>query len=209
MHKSIIIRRLDEMFRQSLCEPGPSREGIHVTDLVGCIRQTYYNKTLKWPPNIQSLLRMRIGTEVHHIKSFPSEKYDDDGVFHEKTMEWEGITGTMDEFYRGIIVDKKTTRSLPMTPKDSHVQQVMYYKVLAEEGLGLPVTDGAICYIDVNNAVFRHLHVPLPTNTDRIQAEMITRRDTLLSALELGRPPEREPQWCDTCPYGAICYRGG
>lgn len=201
------MRKLDELFRQSLCEPGPPRTGIHVSSLLGCIRRSYYNKVLGFNPTIESIIRMRIGTECHNIKLFPSETYKDDDVVHEKSMEWEGIKGTMDEFYKGVIVDKKTTRAVPSRAKDGHVQQVQYYQVLAEEA-GFNVKEGAICYIDVNNCFFRHLSVPLSSNTDKVKAEMITRRDILLKSLEMEAPPRREPQWCNTCEFGKICYGG-
>jgi CRISPR/Cas system-associated exonuclease Cas4 (RecB family) len=148
---------------------------------------------------------MRVGTEMHNVKSFPADLYNEQDVFHEKTLRWEGIVGTMDEYYRGIILDKKTCRALPGKPKDGHVLQLQCYQVLAEMN-GMPVTSLVVQYIDVNNCFFRNFVLTPLKSTDALAAQMIQRKEVLLEAMNREDPPVREPQWCEYCSYGQICY---
>lgn len=85
-------------------------DGIHVTDLTGCLRQAYYSKTapaLEFP---QDMLTRFLGTAVHkHIESFPMPETFD----NELPLSALGLVGTADCVYKnGRIIDFKTTRWL-------------------------------------------------------------------------------------------------
>lgn len=125
------------------------REGIHVTDLTGCIRQAYYNKVqapLEYP---HEMLNRFLGTAVHkYIEGFPTQgAYDS-----ELPLEAMGLVGTADVVYKdGRILDFKTTRWVKMDrlPYGSHVQQLNVYAALLR-AQGREVTSAAIQYIDLS-----------------------------------------------------------
>jgi hypothetical protein len=106
------------------------REGIHVTDLTGCLRQAYYNKVeapLEYP---HEMLNRFLGTGIHkHIESFA----DPDLYDSEMPLSAFGLVGTADVVYKdGRIIDYKTTRWLTLSrlPYGSHVQQLNIYAAL-------------------------------------------------------------------------------
>jgi hypothetical protein len=81
------------------------RTGIHVTDLTGCLRQSYYSKTeapLEFP---HQMLARFYGTAVHaHIESFPMPEFFDS----ELSVDALGLVGTADIVYKnGRLVDFK------------------------------------------------------------------------------------------------------
>jgi CRISPR/Cas system-associated exonuclease Cas4 (RecB family) len=125
------------------------RSGIHVTDLTGCLRQSYYSKTeapLEFP---HQMLTRFYGTAVHaHIESFPMPEFFDS----ELSVDALGLVGTADIVYKnGRLVDFKTTRWLMKNklPYGSHVRQLNVYAALLR-AQGREVTSAAIQYIDLS-----------------------------------------------------------
>jgi CRISPR/Cas system-associated exonuclease Cas4 (RecB family) len=125
------------------------RFGIHVTDLTGCLRRSYYDKTigaLEYPH--QNIARF-LGTSVHKALELKDEH-----LTSEMHLEGFNVVGTADVVYKnGRIVDYKTTRWLvpAKLPYGSHVTQINIYAAMLR-AQGHPVTSAAIQYIDLSGA---------------------------------------------------------
>ena len=126
----------------------PEREGIHVTDLTGCLRKAYYDKTTPLPVPVHSLLVMYAGTAVH--AGF--EKNGDGRSQSELAVEYGGVVGRVDRLYNdGILLEIKTTRWMVPSrlPYGSHELQVQIYAHMLEK-MGRPVRRAFIQYVDVS-----------------------------------------------------------
>lgn len=125
------------------------RFGVHVTDLTGCLRKSYYDKTrppLEYPH--QSIARF-LGTAVHKALEL-----NDEHLVSELPVAGMNVVGTADVVYTsGRIVDYKTTRWLvpAKLPYGSHVTQVNIYAAMLRSQ-GRTVTSAAIQYIDLTGA---------------------------------------------------------
>ena len=125
------------------------RFGIHVTDLTGCLRRSYYDKTvdaMEYPH--QNIARF-LGTSVHKALEL-----DDPNLVSEMHLEGFNVVGTADVVYtNGRIVDYKTTRYMnpAKLPYGSHVTQINIYAAMLRTQ-GHPVTSAAIQYIDLSGA---------------------------------------------------------
>lgn len=65
------------------------------------------------------------------------------------------------------------------------------------------------CEIVFPNAHLGAVLVDIPIWPDQEVEEFIrSRKDTLLGALELGLPPDKEPELCSYCPNVEVCQPG-
>jgi CRISPR/Cas system-associated exonuclease Cas4 (RecB family) len=213
------------------------REGIHVTDLTGCLRQAYYNKTqapLEYP---HQMMARFLGTAVHkYIESYPHGSFDS-----ELPLEGLGLVGTADIVYKdGRIVDFKTTRWLTLNklPYGSHVQQLNIYAALLRTQ-GREVTSAAIQYVDMSGPskcptckgpcapgedgvmicgrcgrTLANAHpgaalVEVQLDEPAMVTEWIqTRLKILEIALESNEVPDPEISYlCDYCPFAQECTK--
>ncbi len=211
------------------------REGVHVTDLTGCLRRAYYEKTRPPLEYLHTQMSRFLGTAIHSVL----EKINDPEIETEKGLDGYGITGTADVVYKnGRIVDYKTTRWMTPSrlPYGSHVGQLnIYASILRSQGV--KVTSAAIQYIDVsgptkcrsckvvcvpdeqgyakcpkcgNYPLNGHLgvllyEVPLD-NDDQVAEEISIRRKALELSVEANEMPEAEPSYlCDYCPFQKEC----
>lgn len=214
------------------------RTGIHVTDLTGCLRRSFYDKTVTMAEFVHSKLYRVTGTALHARL----EGDDRDTVQTEVPLSALGIVGTADVVYSdGRIVDYKSTRWMipSRLPYGSHNIQVNIYAEMLRQ-MGREVASLAIQYIDMSGPykcksckiVYEpdnHGHLFCPTcgasnpeahtgvclveipimDSEEIKALIVERRDILNSALESGQPPERETGWlCNYCNHTAICSQG-
>jgi CRISPR/Cas system-associated exonuclease Cas4 (RecB family) len=209
------------------------RTGVHVTDLTGCLRMSYYRHTTRAAEYPHEILIRKLGTAVH------AQLENDDPNFHsEKPLEAFGIVGTADVYYKnGRILDYKTTRWLKISnlPYGSHEKQVNIYAAMLRE-MSMDVTSAAIQYIDMsgptkckscnqayapiggqlqcpkcgNSRADAHLgavtfEVPLHPQEEVVR-QITERRDALLTALETLKAPTAEPSYlCSYCPYTSLC----
>jgi CRISPR/Cas system-associated exonuclease Cas4 (RecB family) len=158
------------------------REGIHVTDLTGCLRQAYYTKVFAPVEFPHKMMNRFLGTAVHkHIESYPSNRYDS-----ELPLEGLGLVGTADVVYKdGRIIDFKTTRwiSLERLPYGSHVQQLNVYAALLR-AQGREVNSAAIQYIDMSG----------PSKCPTCKGPCAPGEDGLMTCTRCGRPlPKAHP----------------
>lgn len=78
------------------------RTGIHVTDITGCLRKAWYEKTHTQPEYLHMRSYLLIGNAMHgHLEA------NGDRAEVEKKIEALGLEGTMDLYRDGTIIDFK------------------------------------------------------------------------------------------------------
>ena len=209
------------------------RREIHVTDLTGCLRKAFLDKTAPAAERPHEMITRWMGSAVH--------------AYAEGTDEWLeselpigacGITGKADIVYKdGRVVDFKTTRWLypDKLPYGSHALQVNIYAWLLRQ-LGRQVRQLQIQYVDMSGPtkcrkcrvpvrmfggelkcpsclqVARGAHlgavlVDVPLLDDPEIEQLVTsRRDLLEAALASAAAPHREPGFlCSYCSHYEAC----
>lgn len=71
------------------------RDGIHVTDLVGCLKRTWYEETEPLPERPSDVMYRILGTATHALL----EDEEDENLITELPLEYEGIVGRVDAYY--------------------------------------------------------------------------------------------------------------
>ena len=211
------------------------RYGVHVTDLVGCLRRTVYDKTYDEAEPIQSCLYRWYGTAMHQYL-----EQDLAGIEFEKEVKALGLEGSIDVFYleEGRIIDYKTTRWINMgrLPYGSHVTQVNIYAAMLRE-MGHTVNSAAIQMLDLTgpskcrkckvpfapdangilvcpicHVSYMNSHtgaalveVPLQPHEDVVRF-IEKRRPVIVEALQTGISPEPNTSYlCDYCKHQPRC----
>lgn len=138
------------------------RSGIHVTDLLGCLRRSCFSKTDPSPEYVSDKIIRTLGTLTHAILE------DDNEVFSsEIPVSFNEIVGSVDLYYGcGDLVDFKTTRWLDKAklPYGEHEMQVNLYAWLLEQ-TGKKVERLFIQYLDMSGPTkCRKCKIPLRMN---------------------------------------------
>jgi CRISPR/Cas system-associated exonuclease Cas4 (RecB family) len=206
---------------------------IHVTDLTGCLRRAYYDKSLPISEYPHETLARFLGTAAHAAVEGTDEK-----MTSELPLSYDGLVGTADAYYaNGRVVDFKTTRWMYVEklPYGSHALQVNIYAYLLRKQ-GKPVNRLQIQYIDMsgpskcrkcgvhvrmfhgelkcpkcfNYVKGAHLGaalVDVDIMRERDIETLIQERKTLLeTAVMFSTPPAKEPGFlCDYCIHRDTC----
>ena len=155
----------------------------------------------------EGLIRTWIGRKLHESSVL--------GGRNEVEVQWGGIFGRVDEYSpeSGVVLEKKTTRYIPAEPRENHVRQVEYYKVLLERN-GMAVSSAYILYIDVNDAYVRVFPVEMRP-AEEVEAEMLERKEKILECVAMNILPPRDvgfweeksrKTYCSYCRYFALCF---
>ena len=155
----------------------------------------------------EGLIRTWIGRKLHETSILGKE--------NEIELQWEGVFGRVDEYdpETGILLEKKTTRSPPSEPREHHVTQVEYYKVLLENN-GKPVSSAYIIYIDVGSAQVKVFPVELRP-FEEVREEMLRKKEKVLECVKMKILPPREVgfwdmkskrTYCSYCSYFSACF---
>ena len=211
------------------------RSGIHVTDLVHCLRRAYYERTVEQPERVSEVLYRVLGTAMHSI----IEDEEDPNVITELPLEYQGVVGTVDAYYpeHKRLVDHKTTRWLKKAnlPYGDHEKQVNIYRWLLENN-GFEVDRMFLHYIDMSgpskcrscklplieeagimvcpvcgkpNRNGHHGTAMLPVPIElmsEIEEFVLTRKEALEKSLEEGIPPQSDAGYlCNYCQFRGIC----
>ena len=136
------------------------RSGIHVTDLLGCLRRSYFSKASPSPEYVSDMITRTLGTLTHAILEDENPLYKS-----EIPVEYNGIVGRVDLYYpvTGDLVDFKTTRWLDKSklPYAEHDTQVNIYAWMLEQ-TGHQVNRLFIQYIDMSGpSKCRSCKIPL------------------------------------------------
>lgn len=179
----------------------PPLEKINVTDLTfPCLRHAFFAKKLytEQRARFPEIVAMWIGTKLHETKVFEKNEIE---------VEFQGVYGRVDGYEDGVILELKTTRSIPSKPYKHHVKQVSYYRILLEKN-GYPVKFAVILYINVNSLETKSFIVLFDESLEDVEKELIKRKKLLEEALRENKvpPPEPEEPWaCDYCSFAYMC----
>jgi CRISPR/Cas system-associated exonuclease Cas4 (RecB family) len=209
---------------------------IHVTDLTGCLRKSWYDKVDPSPEYVHEGLARFIGTAVHGALE------DSDSLMDcELPLSYAGLVGKADVVYKdGRVVDFKTTRWLytSKVPYGSHTIQVNIYAYLLKK-MGRDVNQLQIQYIDMSgptkcrkckvpvriidgeyrcpkcNEMKPNAHlgtylvdVPISEEAD-IEHFIEVRKGDLTAAIAMGLPPAKEAGYlCAYCSHVDKCQPG-
>ena len=211
------------------------RGGIHVTDLVHCLRRTYYERTQNMPERPADAMYRVIGTATHGLL----EHEEDQELITEMPLEYEGVVGTVDAYYptSDTLVDFKTSRWLipAKLPYGDHELQVNVYRWLLEAN-SYPVNRMFLQYIDLSGpSKCRSCKLPLIEESgvfvcpkcgkangnghhgtalvdvpmmllDEVEAFVLERKQLLEEALEHGELAPADPGFlCNYCQFRNIC----
>ncbi len=155
-----------------------------------------------------SLIRVWVGKMCHQTRVLGA------GAEKELELQWEGIYGRVDEYdpATGTLLDIKTTRSVPQSPREHHVRQVEYYAVLLAKS-GRPVGEAFILYADVDSAYVKVYPVPLRP-LEEVEREMLEKKNRILECARAGVLPPREVSFweeggrrtvCEYCGVTSLC----
>jgi len=199
---------------------------IHVTDITGCLRKAYYDKTNPKPRYVHELLPLWLGIAIHNDLDIT-----DDEVISERPVSKDGLIGRIDAVYRdGRIEDAKTTRWMHVDklPYGNHVDQVNLYAYMngGADTLQIqmidmsgPTTckscripfilrDGEYicrkCGKTYNNAhLGAHIVEIEPQPEEEVKVFIKIRVYELEAAIYVTKePPPVEPSWlCNYCPH--------
>lgn len=211
------------------------RTGLHTTDLTGCLKKTYFDKTSPVPSPIHTNMLLYLGTITHLML----EGAEDENFTAEMPVKGLDVVGTADVVYEnGVLEDFKTTRWMypQYLPYGSHELQTNIYAQMLRE-MGTEVEQIFIQYIDMSgptkcksckihvekradgglacprcgktprNAHLGALRCEIPVySVEEITSVIERRRDTVLTALETATPPLGEPGFlCRYCDHTDIC----
>ena len=206
---------------------------IHVTDITGCLRRSYYTKRFPMPEYPHETLARFLGVGFHSMVEGSDEVLDT-----ELKLVYGDLVGTSDVVYKdGVIVDYKFSRWLKIDylPNESHIKQVNIYAHMMR-GMGRKVKSAFIQYVDASGpSKCRKCNVPvrmfdgelkcpicfnfikgahLGTHLAPVELmnssdveEMINERvGELNSSLALQALPDAEPGFlCKYCNYLEMC----
>lgn len=108
------------------------REGIHLSDLIHCPRQSYFKVILGVKHNERTLAYFFDGAGIHMILQKLFDKYYPDRFKIENTQKIDGIlqfTPDVIDTYTDTILEIKTARSpvIVDAPRPDHVEQIKAY----------------------------------------------------------------------------------
>lgn len=209
------------------------QQEIHVTDLVDCLRRSYYVKKFPMPEYPHETLARFLGTGFHMMV-----EGNDEFVNSELPLEFGELVGTADIVYKdGTIMDYKFSRWLKpeWLPNKSHVLQVNIYAQMLRN-MGREVNDLFIQYVDASGpSKCRKCRVParmingeircpvcmefikgghlgaIITPVEQMPVPMVeeyiqTRQDELSNSLALNSLPDAEPSYlCSYCIHQPMC----
>jgi len=190
------------------------RKGIHVSDLVYCLRASAFRKLSPKPSSEKELSYYCSGKACHDVIEGLH------GARREVEHTWEGIVAHFDLLEEEIPVEIKSSRSPNREIKKHWIRQLGYYCAVRGVEHGRLV----ILYLFPQRATKEN---PTPTadmiqtfevkfqKIEEVRRDLRARRDLLSEALKAGNPAlaptaDRETAWlCDDCAYRNECAELG
>jgi len=142
------MKELEELIRQAIFKKAREYQEdrsntIHVTDLTGCIRRSYYIKKHGFPLDEKRSFWLLFGAVVHDMLTPVIAEFLN-GVREVRTVyEYKGveIQATADVLADDVVVELKTCNKIPYQPYQSHIEQINAYMHIFD------VPKGMIVYI--------------------------------------------------------------
>ena len=208
--KAELIESVDaEALKQKLIEKYRlhyEREGIHLTDLLGCMRKSYYNKTAFLPPSDSTIWNFVTGLALQEVLI-----QDEEVVF----LTEGDIVLSVDGFTQlGNIKELKTT-----TKREKSLNKDILEDQLEGKSAGwLKQIMGYCAQLRINKALLLVLSMSIPKELysykiEFEEGELQEMRDYLAwrgkelnGALEMGIVPAKEENsFCKDCQYSTQC----
>ena len=179
------------------------REGIHVTDLTGCLRRAYYRiKGVKEDLEVETELRMEIGKILEELTKM--------GEMEQIKAEKDGIIGTVDAIDGEKIIEKKMTyySSNKGLHEDWIEQGKAYCKIFDRNKVQFRIIYLLGDYKRPFKPEVKFWIVEFDKNEiDDFWEELLMRRDELIISLEENNPPPMEESYrCKNCGYRRLCH---
>lgn len=168
-----------------------------------CMRNLYYRKTLGEFMDANGMMTVWIGKQLHLTPILKS---------NELRLEWTTpsgavISGTLDDYEDGIIIEKKTTGWKVERPKDYNVRQLEYQALLLSKH-NMPFTEGHLLYIDIGKKDLIPFQINIRELAE-IEAEVLEKVRILEEAFKNKIAPPRVTGWlCSYCVYASRCFGG-
>lgn len=173
-----------------------------VTELLYCLRKSYFNKVNPKPKTLESAFNLYRGKVFDNLWT-PLFKHNQVRCTHRVKNYPITISGKYDFIdEKGILTDLKTAKSLYFInePGQEYVKQVRFYAYLNA------VEKAQILYVDFGSV--KVFPVEVGDCTELIN-ELENKAITLWSAIEKKHPPQRcltTPEWlCNKCEYKEEC----
>jgi hypothetical protein len=181
------------------------REGVHVSDLTLCLRQSLYRKLRPIPPTQKQIGYFLDGSRRHQAL----QNLYGEGVV-EKKGEFEGVEYSID-IYDGFPIEFKTTRAKTAI-NDHWVRQLVYYMLATGSRKGILQVQRIMPSKSNGQNLFPAYLIQLDEKQAQDWLEdFIHRRDLFVNALQLREPSlvpiyRGENDWvCRECPYRIEC----
>jgi len=175
---------------------------IHVSEVVGCLRKSYYlrRRLVSTPPSVAVAL---LGDSMH---SALQEVLRRRGYLTEfevgLDVEDFRLVGHIDAYHpeKGVVLEFKTVGKIPEEPYETHLRQAQIYSILVKARHTYIIY---ISRVDGKVKIFEAPH-------DRIALKWaVERAKTLKKALDTYEPPKREETpLCSNCGFKLICVVG-
>ena len=199
-----MIKKDDELIRDlldSLRRENKPRDGIHVSDLIFCLKESFFRRKNPIPPTDIQLGYFLDGARRHVLIQ------NLHGAEAEKQVENYGIHGTID-ILDGFPIEIKTTRWLKDDVPPHYLRQLAYYMVLTDKRRGKILIHNLNAKKD--SPVFVSFDVTLTEKEfEEHKKDLLARKARLELALmndsveNLSTPNEA---WkCSTCQYKIRC----
>jgi hypothetical protein len=183
-----ILQKIFEEFEESEFK----ENSYGVTELLYCLRKSYYQRTrIDYP----SLTEVYILCRGHMYHKFFGSEFEVRELRLEKDFGDFKVVGIADAS-DGNLYEFKSVSKLPPTYYPQHALQIQAYDSLNS----LKAKKLILVYFTMNNFVW--FEVPKKDVTDWIRE----RASKLHSALKNGKPPEREQILCGWCPFRLDCF---
>ena len=173
--KQYFLDHLTDMYAKK------TRKGVHISDLVYCIRESYLRKYLNKPQNLSSLFFFLDGEQRH--KGFQGLVPN---LQNEKKVKKFGIEATMDlyndtEEELSKVIEIKTTRAKPKGEIPPHyMRQGAYYCLVRETDHFTLMTQ----HVNHTDIVFMDVYFT-KGELENYYKEMITDYNTLIQAFHI------------------------
>lgn len=180
-------------------EFGEIRHGIHVSDVLYCLRLAYFEKTNPKPIDEVDLNFFVDGDNRHRSLQRIS------GLKKEVTLEKYGVVGHLDLFKNGEPIEIKTTRAAKGV-SNHYVRQLGYYCVLANTNKGHLIIQRILnkdepwewYAVNYNKEEIERLDSELKHDAELLQEALETQNIQ-------GLPRTRYPWKCRYCKYYYEC----
>ena len=205
------MKELEDLIRQAILTKASKyqedrSDSIHVTDLTGCIRRSYYIKKHGFPLNERRAFWLLFGAIVHEMLTPIIAEHICGEEEVKEVYEYKGvkIQATADVLGRDVVVELKTCNKLPYNPYPSHVEQINAYMHI----FGKP--KGLIVYISRAQLGIRTFE----QSGDWDLFKMTLDKAVLLkNAIERGVPPpcnlplHTRKLFCNDCAFRTQCHQ--